>query len=32
VITIYEVDATGSRNWAQAVYNFRWTPQPIHSA
>jgi acetamidase/formamidase len=27
VITIYEVDATGSRNWAQAVYNFQWTPQ-----
>jgi acetamidase/formamidase len=27
VITIYEVDATGSRNWAQAVYNMRWTPQ-----
>jgi acetamidase/formamidase len=27
VITIYEVDATGQRNWAQAVYNFRWTPQ-----
>jgi acetamidase/formamidase len=27
VVTIYEVDATGERNWAQAVYNFRWTPQ-----
>ena len=27
VITIYEVDATGDRNWARAVYNFRWTPQ-----
>lgn len=27
VITIYEVDATGERNWARAVYNFRWTPQ-----
>ena len=27
VITIYEVDATGQRNWAQAVYNFQWTPQ-----
>src|SRR2546423_3122256 len=27
VITIYEVDATGERNWAKAVYNFRWTPQ-----
>ena len=27
VITIYEIDATGQRNWASAVYNFRWTPQ-----
>jgi acetamidase/formamidase len=27
VITIYEVNATGDRNWAKAVYNFRWTPQ-----
>jgi acetamidase/formamidase len=27
VVTIYEIDATGQRNWAQAVYNFRWTPQ-----
>jgi acetamidase/formamidase len=27
VITVYEIDATGQRNWAQAVYNFRWTPQ-----
>jgi acetamidase/formamidase len=27
VCTIYEIDATGQRNWAQAVYNFRWTPQ-----
>jgi acetamidase/formamidase len=27
VITIYEIDATGQRNWAQAVYNFQWTPQ-----
>ena len=27
VVTIYEVDATGERNWAKAVYNFRWTPQ-----
>ncbi|MFV0298905.1 MAG: acetamidase/formamidase family protein [Hyphomicrobiaceae bacterium] len=27
VITIYEIDATGKRNWAQAVYNYRWTPQ-----
>jgi acetamidase/formamidase len=24
VVTIYEVDATGERNWARAVYNFRW--------
>lgn len=27
VITIYEVDATGERNWARAVYNYRWVPQ-----
>src|SRR5579883_1400309 len=27
VVTIYEIDATGDRNWARAVYNFRWTPQ-----
>lgn len=27
VITIYEVDATGERNWAKALYNFKWTPQ-----
>jgi acetamidase/formamidase len=27
VITIYELDTSGQRNWAQAVYNFRWTPQ-----
>ena len=27
VITIYEIDARGERNWAQAVYSFRWTPQ-----
>jgi acetamidase/formamidase len=27
VITIYELDAAGERNWAQAVYNFQWTPQ-----
>jgi acetamidase/formamidase len=24
VVTIYEVDATGARDWAQAVYSFRW--------
>jgi acetamidase/formamidase len=27
VITIYEVDASGERDWAKAVYNFRWIPQ-----
>jgi acetamidase/formamidase len=27
VITIYEIDAMGERNWARAVYNYRWTPQ-----
>ena len=27
VVTIYEVDATGERSWAKAVYNFRWVPQ-----
>ncbi len=27
VITIYEVDARGERNWARAAYNYRWTPQ-----
>lgn len=27
VITIYEVDATGERDWARALYNFRWVPQ-----
>lgn len=27
VITIYEIDATDGRNWARAVYNFRWVPQ-----
>jgi acetamidase/formamidase len=27
VITIYEIDPTGQRNWAKAVYNFQWTPQ-----
>ncbi len=24
VVTIYEIDATGNRNWARAVYSFRW--------
>ncbi len=27
VITIYEMDANGARNWARAVYNYQWTPQ-----
>ncbi|MFD1330799.1 acetamidase/formamidase family protein [Methylopila musalis] len=27
VITIYEVDASGAKSWAQAVYNFKWVPQ-----
>jgi acetamidase/formamidase len=27
VITIYEVDASGERDYAKAVYNFRWFPQ-----
>ncbi len=27
MITIYELDATGDRNWARAVYNYRWVPQ-----
>ena len=27
VITIYEVDTDGDKNWAKAVYNFRWVPQ-----
>jgi acetamidase/formamidase len=27
VITIYEIDAAGGRDWARAIYNFRWTPQ-----
>ena len=24
VVTIYELDATGARDWARAIYNFRW--------
>jgi acetamidase/formamidase len=24
VVTIYELDATGARSWARAVYSFRW--------
>jgi acetamidase/formamidase len=27
VITIYEIDAGGERDWASAVYNYRWVPQ-----
>jgi acetamidase/formamidase len=27
VVTIYEIDAAGGRNWARAVYNYRWVPQ-----
>ncbi|MGQ9369183.1 acetamidase/formamidase family protein [Azospirillum sp. ST 5-10] len=27
VVTIYEVDATGGRSWAEAVYSFKWVPQ-----
>ncbi|NMF82217.1 acetamidase/formamidase family protein [Nodosilinea sp. P-1105] len=27
VITIYEMDATGAENWAEAVYRYQWTPQ-----
>ncbi len=27
VVTIYEIDATGSRSFARAVYSYRWTPQ-----
>ena len=27
VITIYEIDSSSEKNWATAVYNFRWTPQ-----
>jgi hypothetical protein len=28
VCTIYEIDTSGQRNWAQAVYNFRWVGSP----
>lgn len=27
VITIYEVDATGAKSWAEAVYSYKWAPQ-----
>jgi acetamidase/formamidase len=26
-VTIYELDAGGEKNWARAVYNYRWMPQ-----
>ena len=26
VMTIYEVDTAGERNWARALYNFKWVP------
>jgi acetamidase/formamidase len=27
VITIYQVDTSGAKSWAEAVYNFKWVPQ-----
>ena len=27
VVTIYEIDVTGERTWAKALYNYRWVPQ-----
>jgi acetamidase/formamidase len=27
VITVYEIDATGTKDWAKAIYNYRWVPQ-----
>jgi len=27
VITVYEIDANGDRDWATAMYNYRWVPQ-----
>ena len=27
VVTIYEIDVTGERTWARALYNYRWVPQ-----
>ncbi|WP_424926572.1 acetamidase/formamidase family protein [Amaricoccus tamworthensis] len=27
VITIYEIDPSGERNWASAVHKYQWTPQ-----
>ncbi|GJD53210.1 hypothetical protein OPKNFCMD_5982 [Methylobacterium crusticola] len=36
VVTIYEIDATGGRDWARAVYSFRWPgvtdPSGVHHA
>lgn len=26
VVTIYEIDATGTRDWARPLYNYRWGP------
>ncbi len=26
VVTIYQMDATGQRTWARALYSFRWVP------
>jgi acetamidase/formamidase len=26
VVTIYEIDTTGNRDWARPVYNYRWGP------
>jgi acetamidase/formamidase len=26
VVTIYEMDSANERNWAKAVYNFKWVP------
>jgi acetamidase/formamidase len=26
VITIYELDAAGNRDWARPIYNYRWVP------
>ena len=27
VVTIYEIDVTGERTWARALYNYRWVTQ-----
>ena len=27
VVTIYEIDVTGERTWARALYNYRWAAQ-----